>query len=188
MNAAEDCLVFCRISPGIYIVHYFAPLSKLLEWEEERQRAIQGVREVVETASDKMSMAPELNPGDWKWIECITHHTASGAAGTAMGREGTWSESTSGTRMKKRSTGEWEKEQWCVTSWPLELYKPPSSPIIPLLRLRILLSLSHAAFFYSAKPAECPTALPPHQHQEMETIGRARLIPGWQEGIGFRRG
>ena len=62
--AAEDCLVFCRISPGIYIVHYFAPLSKLLEWEEERQRAIQGVREVVETASDKMSMAPELNPGD----------------------------------------------------------------------------------------------------------------------------
>lgn len=49
------------ISPGIYKV---LPLSKLVECEEERQRAIQGGREVVETASDKMSMAPELNPGD----------------------------------------------------------------------------------------------------------------------------
>lgn len=48
-----------------------------MECEEERQRAIQGVREVVGTASDKMSAAPELNPGDWKWIECISPYIDS---------------------------------------------------------------------------------------------------------------
>lgn len=42
-----------------------------MKCEEESQRAIQGVREGVESASDKMCAAPELNPGDWKWIECI---------------------------------------------------------------------------------------------------------------------
>lgn len=38
---------------------------KLVICEEERQREqYKGVREVVETASDKMSAPPELNPGD----------------------------------------------------------------------------------------------------------------------------
>lgn len=49
---------------GFIKVHYFAPFQNCWNVREKRQRAIQGVREVVETASDKMSAAPELNPGD----------------------------------------------------------------------------------------------------------------------------
>lgn len=40
--------------------------------EKRRWGAILGVREVVKAPSNKMSAAPELNPGDWKWIEFIS--------------------------------------------------------------------------------------------------------------------
>lgn len=45
----------------------FCCLSKVVRCEEERQGAIhgeEGVREVPQSASDKMSAAPELNPRD----------------------------------------------------------------------------------------------------------------------------
>lgn len=38
--------------------------SKLIKSEKRRWGAIRGVREVVKAASNKMSAAPELNPGD----------------------------------------------------------------------------------------------------------------------------
>lgn len=46
-------------------------------WGRKAESNTRGVREVVETASDKMSAAPELNPGDWKWIECISPYIDS---------------------------------------------------------------------------------------------------------------
>lgn len=176
-------------------VHYFCSLSKLPGCEEERQRATQGVREVVETASDKMSAAPELNPGDWKWIECISPYIDSrwhrrdsdmererGEVGVSQRVGRGWRKGAAGR--EKKSSGVLPADHWSFSN-------PPSSPIIPLLRPRVLFSPSHTALWCSAKPAGCPAerpiSWPRHQHQEMDTIGRARLIPGWQEqeGIGF---
>lgn len=193
---AEDCLerlLFCRESRGIYKVHYFPPFQNWLNVREERQRAIQGVREVVETASDKMSAAPELSPGDWKWIECISPYIDSHWHRRDRDRERErgeleWVNEWDEDKEKEHRGRERErkKEQWCVTSWPLEPFKPPSSPIIPLLRLRVLFSPSHSGTgpSHAVCPAECPTTSLHHQHQEMDTIGRARIIPGWQEQEG----
>ncbi len=166
-----------------------------MECEEERQRAIQGVREVVGTASDKMSAAPELNPGDWKWIECISPYIDSRWHRGDSDRErergelewvNEWDEDE-----EKEHRGERKRAVVCYQLTTGAFQTPPSSPIIPLLRLRVLFSPSHTAFWYSAKPAGCPTERPTtsphHQHQETDTIGRARLIPGWREqkAIGF---
>lgn len=165
-----------------------------MECEEERQRAIQEVREVVETAFDKMSAAPELNPGDWKWIECISLYIDSH-----------WHRGES-DRERERRDLEWankwdedeEKEHWgerkraavCYQLTTGAFQTPSSSPIIPLLRLRVLFSPRHTTFWYSANPAGCPAECPAislcHQHQEMDTIGRARLIPGWWKAKGHR--
>lgn len=172
--------------------------------EEERQRAIQGVREVVETASDKMSAAPELNPGDWKWIECISPYIDScwhlRDSDRGEGERGNlewvneWDEDE-----EKEHRGERKRAVVCYqltieafqTSTTTASPPPASSSIIPLLTPRVLFSPSRTAFWYSAKPAGCPaerpTTSPRHQHQEMDTIGGARLIPGRREqkGSGF---
>lgn len=52
------------MSPGISKVYYFAPFQNMWNVRKKGREQYKGVREVVETASDKMSMAPELNPGD----------------------------------------------------------------------------------------------------------------------------
>lgn len=58
-------LLFCRGSL-VVLKCIILSLSKHAEaeCEEERPSAIEGVRKVVETAYNKMSAAPELNPGD----------------------------------------------------------------------------------------------------------------------------
>ena len=157
---------------------------------KRRQRAIQGVREVVETAANKMSAAPELNPGDWKWIECISAHIDgrwhSGDSDRRRGGGGGGMNSESVNEFEEDEEKEQQEERKrAVVCYQLTTgaFQPPS--IIPLLRLRVLFSASHAAFWSRAKPAGCsaerPTTSLHHRHQEMDTIGRARLIPGWRE-------
>lgn len=69
--------LFCEVSLGIYKVHYFALFQNWWNERKKDREQYKGVREVVETAFDKMSAAPELNPGDWKWIECISPYIDS---------------------------------------------------------------------------------------------------------------
>lgn len=52
------------MSPQIYKVHRFAAFQRRRDVREKGKAWRDGVREVLETAFDKMSAAPELNPGD----------------------------------------------------------------------------------------------------------------------------
>lgn len=56
-------MILHNISPDMYSKLY-CTFSELVKTEKKRQGAIQGVKEVVEAAFNKMSAAPELNPGD----------------------------------------------------------------------------------------------------------------------------
>lgn len=192
------CLLFRRMCRGIYKVHYFAPFQNCWNVREKRQRAIQGVREVVETASDKMSAAPELNPGDWKWIECISPYIDS-----------CWHRGDSDREEERRERGElewvneWdedeEKEHRGERKRAVVCYQLTTGAFqTPLLSHYTITETKGSVFTKPcsisgrvpsplAAPAERPTTSPRRQHREMDTIGRARLIPGWQEqeGIGF---
>lgn len=154
----------CR---GIYKVHYFAPFQNCWNVREKRQRAIQGVREVVETASDKMSAAPELNPGDWKWIECISPYIDS-----------CWHRGDSDREEERRERGELE---W-VNEWderkgtpgrekkssgvlPADHWSLSNPPPLPLYHYRDQGFCFHQAmqhFWESAKPAGCPRGASHH--------------------------
>lgn len=100
---------------------------------KERQRAIQGVREVVETASDKMSMAPELNPGDWKWIECISPYIGScwhsRDSDRERGERRLGVSQRAGRRWRKGAPGREKKSSGVLPADHWSFSKPPPVPL-----------------------------------------------------------
>lgn len=148
---------------------------------------------MVETASDKMSAPPELNPGDWKWIECISPYIDSH-----------WHRRDSdGERGELEWVNEWDEDEEkehregrkrAVVCYQLTTGAFQTSLLshYTITETEGPVSHSRSEFWFSAKcsdccPAEHPTTLLHHQHQEMDTTERARLIPGWhkQEDSGF---
>lgn len=129
--------------------------------EARRQRAIHRVRVVVKTACNKMSAAPELNPGDWKWIEFISPYIDGCRHSGDNDREGWWG----GLRISQQVQREWrkgapgreKKGQWCVTSCPLELFNNTPLPLYHYGDQGFLSPVGHDALAQRQASAGSPT-------------------------------
>lgn len=67
---------------------------------------------MVKTASDKMSVAPELSPGDWKWIECISLYIDNQWHGGNGDRNGGETQRRGDLEWVDECDGDEEKEHW----------------------------------------------------------------------------
>lgn len=155
--------------------------------EARRQRAIHRVRVVVKTASNKMSAAPELNPGDWKWIEFISPYIDGCRHSGDNDREGWWvvwgsvnkcnqNEEKEHQEERKRGSGALPAVHWSFSTTPLFHYTITES--------KDFFFHSAMTLWNSAKPL---LVVQPSRYLKMDTTGRVGLIPGWREskGIGF---
>lgn len=193
--------VFCYAAGclgGSDKVYYFAPFQKTGGmWGREAESNTRGVREVGWSClSTKWARPPELNPGDWKWIECISPYIDSRWHRGDSDRERVGVSQRVGRGMKKRSAGE-------AAIRAVVCYQLTTGAFqTPLLSHYTITGTEGSCFSHPAVQRlverqahwlpllSIPTTSPRHRHQEMDTIGGAGLIPGWQEqeGIGFRRG